>query len=86
MLSTLHKLSTLGEWLSDEKGKLIIDEMWKQRAVHDPNYQKLDEKQREEELEKLIDIPLLKIFQWAENSLPMPAEELLETLLAQLKG
>ncbi|MFX0016271.1 MAG: glycoside hydrolase family 3 C-terminal domain-containing protein [Promethearchaeota archaeon] len=85
--SKLNMDSTLRDWLNDLKGKPIIDQIIAQRISHvkmqNPDVEIDEKKVREELLRWAIDQPLIRIFRYAEKDLPMSAEDLVKTLLAQ---
>ena len=86
--SILNMDSTVRDWINDPKGEPIIDEIIAQRVNYvksqNPNLE-IDEKQVKEELLSLaIDMPLVKVFKFAEKHLPMPAEDLVKLFLTRV--
>jgi beta-glucosidase len=83
----LNMDSTVRDWFNDPRGKIIMDEIITQRVnqmkAQNPDFD-IDEKMLEEELKGAADIPLVRLFKFAENTLPMPAEDLIKSLLARL--
>ncbi|MFX0209407.1 MAG: glycoside hydrolase family 3 C-terminal domain-containing protein, partial [Candidatus Hodarchaeota archaeon] len=89
--SILNMDSTVSDWINDPKGEPIIDEIIAQRVnflkSQNPDLE-IDEKQVKEEFlsPAIQDMPLVRIFKFAEKYLPMPAEDLVKLLLTRVKG
>jgi beta-glucosidase len=86
--SELNMNSTVRDWFNDPQGKVIMDEIIAQRVnqvkAQNPDLD-IDEKMLEEELRDAADMPLIRIFKYAEESLPMSAEDLIKSLLARIR-
>jgi len=86
--SILNMDSTIRDWINDPKGKPIIDEIMTQRVnyikSHNPDLEIDEEQMKEELLSSAIDLPLLRVFKFAENLLPMPAEDLVKLFLTRV--
>jgi beta-glucosidase len=88
--SILNSTSTLREWLNDPCGKAVgepeFQKQWtllaRQFGIHETENQALGM----DMMNFMLDMPLLDLFQFIDNSLPVPAENLIDSLLAQVYG
>jgi beta-glucosidase len=82
--STLNRESTIREWLSDPHGKVLVEPFFqklvaRKKKMHD-SYGRADEAVNIEEM----DMPLLSVFHFQESALPMPADDLIDSMLEQV--
>ncbi|UCG01350.1 MAG: glycoside hydrolase family 3 C-terminal domain-containing protein [Candidatus Heimdallarchaeota archaeon] len=84
----LNMDSTLRDWLDDPNGKFIIDEMIAQRInqvkMQNPDMEVDENQVKQELLMWAIDMPLLRMFKYVENQLPMSAEDLVKYFLTRV--
>jgi len=83
--SLLHTESTIREWIGDPRGKLVVDPILKQILERMGKIFGGGEKP-EEVSQELMDMPLRSILHFQEDALPMPADDLVASLLAQVHG
>jgi beta-glucosidase len=86
--SLLHQESTINEWLSDPCGKKAFAPLHQMMVAHIQELHGDSEAGREKvsmELMGMGEMPLLSILQFDESRLPMPAEELVDMLLGQVR-
>jgi len=84
--SLLHTESTIREWIGDPRGKLVVDPILKQILERMGKIFGGGEKPEEAVSQELMDMPLRSILHFQEDALPMPADDLVASLLAQVHG
>ena len=84
----LNRESTIREWLADPRGKVAFDPIY--RMLTAPEGGLFDEGEDGSDaigmdvLGFMLDMPLISMLQFDESQLPMPAGEIVDTLLAQV--
>jgi len=86
--SLLNRESTLRDWMEDTGGKRVLEPLFQQmvaqmRATFGGG-QNGDNSIGMETMGFLMELPLRDIFYFQENALPMPPEDLVDSLLAQV--
>jgi beta-glucosidase len=85
----LDRESTLSEWLADPRGKTVIAPMFEAMRAHMGGV--LGDSEGEVVggmalMEFMLEMPLLGLLHFQESLLPMPADDLVDNLLAQAHG
>jgi beta-glucosidase len=88
--SILNRDSSLREWLADPRGKTVTEPilvnlrslMADQFGISESDNQALGM----DMMNFMLDMPLLNLFEFNENRLSVPADELFDSLLAQVYG
>jgi beta-glucosidase len=86
--SLLDRGSTVREWLDDPSGKAAIEPFFQQILAQVKNRfgdGAEANKEIERELKGLMDTPLLSILQFGEGELPLPAVDVVDMLLSQVR-
>ena len=86
--SLLNRESTLRDWMEDPRGRRVFEPLFQQytaqmRATFDAHKVEVGDIGMET-LGFLMELPLRDIFYFQENTLPMPPEDLVDGLLAQV--
>jgi beta-glucosidase len=86
--SLLNRESTLRDWMEDPRGKRVLEPLFEQftaqmRATFDAHKVEVGSSGMET-MNFMMELPLRDIFYFQENSLPMPPEDLVDGLLAQV--
>jgi len=87
--SILNRESTIRQWLSDPSGKVVFGPMLKEVSQRwGEAIGALEEGggRYSSELMGLLDMPLLSILHFQEQALPIPADDFVDGLLAQVNG
>ncbi len=82
--SLLNPESTIRQWINDPRGKQVCDPILKQILERMGQIFGGSTKPEEAVSLELMDMPLRSILHFQEDALPMPADELVNTLLAQV--
>ncbi len=86
--SLLNRESTLRDWMEDSRGRRVLEPLFQQMIAQMQatfgGGQGEDNAIGMETLGFLMELPLRDIFYFQENALPMPPEDLVDVLLAQL--
>ena len=77
--SVLNRESTINEWLADRRGKVVFDPIWQMMKAQ------MDKAFGDEDI-GLLDLPLLVLLHFQESALPVPADDVVDGLLAQVHG
>lgn len=84
----LHRESTVRNWLSDPRGKVVFEPIFQQMTTQMAKLLGADENASEatgmEIMGFMLDMPLLSLLQFQESTLPMPADDLVDALLVQV--
>ncbi len=87
--STLRRESTLGEWLDDPRGVVVLqpvlEQMWSEMRVGDES-EDAPWASRTEALNWMRGMPLSRALRFAGDRLPMPPGQFVEGLLAEVYG
>jgi beta-glucosidase len=84
----IDKESTVGEWMADQRGQVLLN----------PFYEQVKENSRKvfgggerygdsigmDVMDMILEMPLLSVLKFQQRFLPMPTEEMLDNLLAQV--
>ena len=85
----LNRESTIRDWLADPRGKVAIDPIYRMMTAQEGGLLDVGEDGSDaigmDVLGFMLDMPLLSMLQFDESQLPMPAGEIVDTLLAQVK-
>ena len=85
----LNRKSTIRDWLADPRGKVAIDPIYRMMTAQEGGLLDVGEDGSDaigmDVLGFMLDMPLLSMLQFDESQLPMPAREIVDTLLAQVK-
>lgn len=86
--SLLNPESTIREWLEDAQGKVVFEPMFEQITAQLSHSLGGDDNAAigMDMMGFMLDMPLLSILHFQESALPMPADELVAKLLAQVHG
>jgi beta-glucosidase len=84
--SILNRESTIREWLEDPFGKVVFESRSQRLMGRMATLFGAGEKPSEAVGMEVMDMPLLSILQFQESDLPMPADDLLDSLLRQVYG
>jgi beta-glucosidase len=87
--SKLHRESTVNDWLSDPRGKVVFEPIY--RLLVDQVRKVFGDGDGESDAATFqlmgnAEMPLLSVLQFQESDLPLPAEELVNMLLGQIYG
>jgi beta-glucosidase len=82
----LDRESTIREWVSDPRGLKVCDPILQQILERMGEIFGAGEKPAEAVRKELMDMPLLSIAHFQEKDLPMPADELVDGMLAEVHG
>ena len=80
----LKRESTVRDWLSDPIGKVVIEPLIQKMIERKKMMMQADGRDIEVPGPEEMDMPLLSIFHFQENELPMPADDLVDALLEQV--
>jgi beta-glucosidase len=87
--SILDRESTIREWLDDPRGKAVFGPMFNEMVAQMSAVMGSDEDGQEaigmETMGFMLDMPLRSILHFQESALPMPADDMVDTLLMQVK-
>ncbi len=85
----MNRESTIRDWLADPRGKVAIDPIYRMMTAQEGGLLDVGEDGSDaigmDVLGFMLDMPLLSMLQFDESQLPMPAREIVDTLLAQVK-
>jgi beta-glucosidase len=88
--SILDQESTIREWLDDPRGKVVFEPMFQQMVTQMSSFLGSDGEAEEsigmETMGFMLDMPLLSILQFQESALPVPPDDLVNGLLAQVRS
>ncbi len=87
--SLLQRESTVNEWLNDPCGKVVFEPFYQMMTGHVKKIFGDDNGEGDEaaiQLQGMAEMPLLSILQFQEDDLPMPADEIVDMMLAQVYG
>lgn len=83
----LDRETTIRAWLADPRGKAVFEPLFKQMTQQMSSLLGADEGEGlsigMDMLDSMLDMPLLAILHFQESALPMPADDLVDGLLAQ---
>jgi beta-glucosidase len=82
--SILKRESTVRDWLSDPIGKVVVGPLIQKMIERKKMIMQADGRDIEAPGPEEMDMPLLSIFHFQENELPMPADDLVDALLGQV--
>jgi beta-glucosidase len=82
--SVLNPESTIREWIDDPRGKPVVDPVLQQIMEQMGKIFGADEKPEEAVINEIMDMPLRSILHFQESALPMPADDLIDAMLAQV--
>ncbi len=86
----INRESTVREWMDDSRGKVVFEPIRQMMlAQMGTAFGEADESEGStgmEAMEFLMDMPLLSILYFQEGKLPMPADDIVDGLLAQVYG
>jgi beta-glucosidase len=80
----LRRESTVRDWLNDPRGKPIVEPLVQKIIEHKQKVLEADGRGGEVLVVEEMDMPLLSILHFRENQLPMPADDLVDAMLAQV--
>jgi beta-glucosidase len=81
---TLKRESTVRDWLSDPIGKVVVEPLVQKMIERKKTIMQADGRDGETISPEEMDMPLLSILHFSENELPLPADDLVDTLLRQV--
>lgn len=82
----LNRESTISEWVNDPRGRQVCDPVLQQMMERMGKIFGAGEKPAEAVSTELMDMPLLSILHFQEHYLPLPADDLVDSMLAQVHG
>jgi beta-glucosidase len=82
----LQRESTVRDWLNDPRGKILVDPFVQKMMEHKKKMMEAEGRAGEMVVLEEMDMPLLSIFHFRESELPMPADDLVSAMLAQVYG
>ena len=82
----LNRESTIREWVDDPRGLQVCDPVLQQMMERMGKIFGAGEKPAEAVTQELMDMPLLSILHFQEKELPLPADDLVDSMLAQVHG
>jgi beta-glucosidase len=84
--SILNRESTIREWVKDPRGKQVCDPVLQEILERMGQIFGASEKPADAVSQELMDMPLLSILDFQEKELPLPASDLVDSMLAQVYG
>ncbi len=82
--SILQRESTVRDWLNDPRGKAVVEPFVQKMIEQKKKMLEADGRSGEAIGIEEMDMPLLSIFHFQENQLPMPADDLVDAMLGQV--
>jgi beta-glucosidase len=82
----LNRESTIREWVDDPRGLQVCELALPQMLERMGQIFGASEKPAEAVSKELMDMPLLSILHFQEDELPLPADDLVDSMLAQVHG